>query len=258
MSTRFSKDELRQKRRQLYQDPVFLATHEALRPLLRSFDIVELFIRAEQFTLVLLAHPPIERSLMEYEVADLRDDLVADGYEVADSDDFLLLLILSLVNIYALRHILPCARVLLGVLLPFCREYHGFKELLGKFVAKEHQLQGQGKMALQKSPRLLAGTLSQQPPALEVKAFVACLVSNCECLSPDSMERILVPLMATNEQYGHVFDEEVNRLKEKLGMKTTTTIQPLVQGDLVMEKRVEHEVNGVEKGGAGIVIKKMA
>lgn len=281
MATIFSKEELRQKRRLLYQDPVFLVTHEVLHTLLRSLDIVELSILAEHFTQGLLAHPPIDHSLMVYEVDDLRDDLAAVG-PVSDSSavgpvpdssavvavpdsDFLLLLILSLVKLYALRHVHPDARPLLRQLLPFCQEYQGFKDLLGSFIVKEQQLRHQGKLVFQKrqlhqqrSAHLQAGVQGAEPLLSEARAFVARFVSNCACLTPTTMEHVLLPLMVTNEQCANAFDAEVNQLIEKLGIKTTPVIQPLVQGDLVMEKRVEHEVSGVGKDGVGVIIKQMA
>lgn len=271
MNGNFTKEQLRQERRLLYQNPVFLVTHEALRPLLRSFDIVELFIFAEQFTLGLLDHPPTEHSLMEYEVNDLKEDL-SDDYMGNDIDlDCQLLLMLSLVKLYALRHTHPLARLLSKVLLPFCTEYEGFRELVGKFIVKEQELRNQGKITFQKrkkqppqassEPSKLASPDANSPspvsPLSEARAFVGQLVSNCENLTPNAIEHILVPLMTTNEQYGNAFDEEVDRLKEKLGMKTTSILRPHVEGDLVMEKHVEHEVNGVKEGGSGIIIKKM-
>lgn len=272
MATIFSKEELRQKRRLLYQDPVFLVTHEALHTLLRSLDIVELSILAEHFTQGLLAHPPIDHSLMVYEVDDLRDDLSAMApasdsaavVAVPDSD-FLLLLILSLVKLYALRHVHPYARPLLRQLLPFCQEYRGFKDLLGSFIVKEQQLRHQGKLVFQKrqlhqqrSAHLQAGGQGAEPPLSAARAFVARFVSNCARLTPTTIEHVLLPLMVTNEQCANAFDAEVNQLIERLGIKTTPVIQPQVQGDFVMSKQVEHEVNGVGKDGVGVIIKQMA
>ena len=71
----------------------------------------------------------------------------------------------------------------------------------------------------------------------------------------DAIQHILVPLMTTNEQYGNAFDEEVNELKEKLGMKTASLLQPHVEGDFVLQKYVENEVDGVKKGAIGVIVK---
>ena len=56
--------------------------------------------------------------------------------------------------------------------------------------------------------------------------------------------------MTTNEQYGNAFDEEVNELKEKLGMKTASLLQPTPA-----QKYVENEVDGVKKGAIGVIVK---
>lgn len=268
-----SQDELRRKRHQLYKNPVFLVTHEALRPLLHSLDIVELFDRAEAFTQNLLECLPIDRSLMEYEVEDIRED-------ITDTADCQLVLILTFVKLRALRCVHDEARALSHVLLAFCQEYDGFRELMGDFIAKERLLRHQGRLG-QLSGRTNRGNLCapcslriqpcgasvrQEPLSASVAGeelaqagtLVARFVDNCLPLTPDAIQQILVPLMSTNEQYENAFDAEVNKLKERLSMKTNTVIHPLVQGDLVMNKQVDHEVNGVEKGGTGVFVKKMA
>lgn len=48
------------------------------------------------------------------------------------------------------------------------------------------------------------------------------IVDNCMGLTTNTIEGILVPLMSLNERHGMIFDTDINRLKEKLGIKTTT------------------------------------
>lgn len=62
------------------------------------------------------------------------------------------------------------------------------------------------------------------PDLKQAKEVVRIIVDNCMGLTSDTIEGILVPLMSTNEQYNCAFNEEVNRLKEKLGIKTETKI----------------------------------
>lgn len=50
------------------------------------------------------------------------------------------------------------------------------------------------------------------------------IVDNCMGLTSSTIEGILVPLMSLNERHGMVFDADINRLKEKLGIKTTTQL----------------------------------
>ena len=50
---------------------------------------------------------------------------------------------------------------------------------------------------------------------------VKAIVANSMVLTADSVEKTLLPLMATNEQYAHAFDVEVDCLKKRLGLKTS-------------------------------------
>ena len=47
-----------------------------------------------------------------------------------------------------------------------------------------------------------------------------------------------------------MYTKEIDALYEKLGIKGT----PVVEGDLVMKKEVQYEVNGVAEGGTGVSI----
>lgn len=62
------------------------------------------------------------------------------------------------------------------------------------------------------------------PDLKQAKEVVRIIVDNCMGLTSDTIEGILVPLMTTNEQYNFAFYEDVNRLKDKLGIKTETKI----------------------------------
>ena len=243
-------DELRMMRLRLYKDPVFLIGHEKIRPLLQSLDLTELFASAEAFAFHLAKLAVTEESLMEYEVEDVKGEL-PDA-----STDYYLLLSVTFFKLCAMRKTLPSAASTARTLVSFCAEYEGFTPLMLSMEDKETKLRAHHRL-----PTLLEyelTTLSQERlPLKQAQDFIHKFIDNCMALTPSSIENILLPLMATNEQYGNAFDEEVNRLKQKLGMKTDPVIQPLVQGDLVMEKKVEYEVNEVKKDGVGIIIKKM-
>lgn len=60
------------------------------------------------------------------------------------------------------------------------------------------------------------------PDLKQAKEVVRIIVDNCMGLTSNTIEGILVPLMSTNEQYNLAFNEDVNRLKEKLESKTKT------------------------------------
>lgn len=277
MTQILTKEKLRLKRRQLYQEPVFLVCHEALRPLLRSLDIVRLFIFSEEFSQDILFYRPADHLMMEDEVGDVWNDKFVEGeYRGTPEEaniDFHLLLILSLVQLHALRHTNPHARPLAKLLLAFCLEYEGLRVLLGEFIVKEHQLRDQGKITFKKRPRqpkveppaVEDETKSPHPhqPAagdgksesyLEVRKFLSAYTDNCKMLTPEAMERALIPLLLTNAQYHFAFTGEINHLVEELGLKNQKIVNPQVSGDFVMNKEVTNEVNGVAKGGTGIAI----
>lgn len=60
------------------------------------------------------------------------------------------------------------------------------------------------------------------PDLKQAKEVVRIIVDNSMGLTSDTIEGILVPLMSTNDQYNLAFNEDVNRLKEKLESKTKT------------------------------------
>ena len=56
----------------------------------------------------------------------------------------------------------------------------------------------------------------------QAKKVVKSIVDNCMGLTGSAIESILLPLMTTNEEYDFAFDKDINRLREKLGIKTQT------------------------------------
>lgn len=259
MIVRFNeKNMMRSMRLKLYQDPVFLIAHEAIKPLLRLLDLTELFASAELFVHHLTKFEITDESLMSYEVEDVREEFSELNAPDASAPliDFQLFLAVSFIKLCAMRKKSATAAHTARTLLGYCDEYEGFGKLISSMDSKEASLRAQHTL-----PSLLEyelRTLSEERISLEeTKRFVHAFVDNCMALTPESIERILTPLMTTNEQYGNAFSEEVNRLKEKLGMKTTPVAQTLVQGDLVGEKHVQYEMNGIENGGNGVIIEKM-
>ena len=56
----------------------------------------------------------------------------------------------------------------------------------------------------------------------QAKKVVKSIVDNSMGLTSSAIESILLPLMTTNEEYDFAFDKDINRLREKLGIKTQT------------------------------------
>lgn len=73
----------------------------------------------------------------------------------------------------------------------------------------------------------------------QAKEVIKNLVDNCMGLTSNTMEKILIPLMSTNEQYNCAFSEDVNRLKEKLESKTKTNFNFEKLNDIHDNKQVQ-------------------
>lgn len=58
---------MRTVRVKLYKDPVFLIAHEAVRPLLKSTDLVTLFVSAQNFAAYLMANGIMDEEFLLYE-----------------------------------------------------------------------------------------------------------------------------------------------------------------------------------------------
>ena len=70
------------------------------------------------------------------------------------------------------------------------------------------------------------------------RAVVFDIVENCMGLTAESIEKILLPLTALKDKYGNTFDEQINRLQEKLNEKTTTQVNVGAGGTNI--QNVEH------------------
>ena len=92
----------------------------------------------------------------------------------------------------------------------------------------------------------------EKPPVVEALPVIDKLVDCCEYLAPDAIQHVILPLMETNQHYGMMFTEQVERLKDLCRRKS----QPVwhADGDVVMSKYVNHEVNSVAAGGTGIQV----
>lgn len=256
----YGKEQLRRIRPRLYKDPVFMATHETLRPLLHNLDIVQAFAVAESFALQLIRNEVIESSFVAYELEDLREI-------IPDTSTIAILLIVTFLKLHTLRKLSPIARKVASALLPHCQKgFEGLpctvatdapppslKTLMSRFIDKRRLLKMQGRWDEAMATAWFAPT-ALESTTLDAQLVIEQFVDNCERLDAEAIQNILLPLMATNEQFHHIFDPQVNKLKEKLGIKTTTHITNQVQGDLVAEKHVECEVNGVDGESTGVKI----
>ena len=211
-----TKDEKRKARLGFYKDDVFVIAHEAIAEYEYCLGIEELFASADKFTSYLLANEITDKAAIDFEVADFDNAL--------DEDDTLfLLLTISFVKLCALRKTEPLAVNVAKALLPKCQEYEDFNRLLKAMDNKEHAKRLDGWRANLIGYELKS--IKQEGCNLEqAREVIEAIVENAEHYSTTTIEHLMNPLRDTNDQYGHAFDDLVNRLKDKLGIKTTTLL----------------------------------
>ena len=233
---------MRTTRLELYKDPVFLIAHEAVRPLLHKIDLVTLFVSAQNFAVYLLRNGISDSELMLYELEDLRSELEQD----TDYHLFLTIVFIKLCSIARLNaQAAQTARSIVG----YCNEYEGFCDLLKAMDNKEHKLRRENRLTGLLKEELLAIT-PENVGVEQAAKVVETIVDNCMGLTAESIQSILVPMMSTNDLYAHAFDTDIDRLKQKLGLKTSPQ-RPIIN-ELVMEKKVENEIGNVEAGAIGV------
>ena len=82
-----------------------------------------------------------------------------------------------------------------------------------------------------------------------VRTILNGILINAEKTDPDTIKGAIVLLGKFNIDNNHIIDDDLNQLYEKLGYKSSVINQ--IQ-ELVLNKRVENEVNGVAPGAIGI------
>ena len=235
---------VRTKRLQLYKDPVFLIAHEVVRPLLHDIDLTTLFVSARNFAAYLMANNITDEQLMFYELEEARR-------EIRELGDYYMFLAVVFIKLCAIASSNPQADQASRALVGYCNEYEGFCALLKEMDSKERKLRRENRLA-----GLLGDELADLTPCEvgleQAHEGVKAIVANSMVLTADSVEKTLLPLMATNEQYAHAFDVEVDCLKKRLGLKTSPQATQVTVKELVMEKKVEFEIGNVEAGAVGV------
>lgn len=227
-----TKDEKRKARLGFYKDDVFVIAYEAIADYDCQLGMEELFASADKFTNYLLVNEITDKAAIDFEVADFDNAL--------DEDDTLfLLLTISFVKLCALRKKNPLAVDVAKVLLPKCQEYEDFNRLLRAMDDKENTKCLDGWRAdligyELKSIKTEGCNLQQAREVIET------IAENAEHYSTTTIEHLMNPLRDTNDQYGHAFDDVVNRLKEKLGVKTTTLLNQTLNYNAPIAQQIAH------------------
>lgn len=227
-----TKDERRKARLGFYKDDVFVIAYDAIREYETNLSIEELFASTERF-----ANYLIENKITDKEVVDLE----VEGFDNAlDEDDTLfLLLTISFVKLCALRKKEPLAVDVAKTLLPKCQEYEDFNRLLKAMDDKENakRLDGWRADLIGYELKSINADGCNLQQAREV---IEAIVENAEHYSTTTIEHLMNPLRDTNDQYGHAFDDVINRLKDKLGVKTTTLLNQTLNYNAPIAQQIAH------------------
>ena len=216
------KEHTRQLRRKLLANDVYVLFCEHLKQLHNDGQTVlsptEIFLSAKNFANLLISLPNIKEG-----IADELDDLDEDA---EGKNDAMIISIVSTAIICAVRNRHSTFDYKFAVTQIYTRwsEHPLFSPMLQAAAQKEEAQWLEGKK-INLLTCELEDTLHNNDNIDEARAIVSDIVDNCIGLTADSIERIMLPLMVTNDQYGHAFDGQINRLKEKLNIKTTSQVK---------------------------------
>ena len=216
------KEQTRQLRRKLLANDVYVRFCDHLKQLCKdgqtALSPVEVFVSAERFASLLLSLPNVQEGIDD-ELDDLEED--AEG----ESDAMIISMVATAV-ICAVRDrhaTFSCKFAAMHILARWA-DHPLYMPMLQSAARKEEARWMEGK----KTDLLtceLEQTLHQSGNLDEAKAVVSDIVDNCMGLTAESIERMMLPLMAANDQHGHAFNEQINRLKEELNIKTTAQVK---------------------------------
>ena len=217
MIVRLDRQKQRTARHQLLGDVAYIISHEALKQMQREghteLSPEEVFMSARKFCDAILELPDIEEGL-EDEMDDLED-------EVSDQNDSMLIMLVATVLLQAIskqRVGIDFRKIIFRIF-----ERLDGHELLGPLIEQmtskeeERWLQGKRFNLLDyeiKEIELDGGGIEEK------KRFLDEFVEITLKLTDDEIRGTLLPLYSLNMKYGHVFDEQIIKLFDKLGIPT--------------------------------------
>lgn len=216
-----SSADMRTVRVKLYKDPVFLIAHEAVRPLLKSTDLVTLFVSAQNFAAYLMANGIMDEEFLLYELEDVRSELT-------EHEDYYMFLSIVFIKLCSVAKFNDQAAQTARAIVGYCNEYDGFCDLLKAMDNKEHKLRGEnelnylpkgeGSFAEGKRNDLLRFELENA--AAEGKEAVREIVETAKEMDVECIKSILFVLGKLNVAHGNMYDSEYNDLYDVYVKKT--------------------------------------
>ena len=247
MIVRLTKEQQAAARRQLLSDVVWIVTNDTLRRLQREGDTtlapVEVFLSARKFTETVLSLSDIDEGI-DYEIDDLEDEAEGDN-------DVILILMLASTQMQALskRKTDTDVKPIILRIYERCSDHKMFLPLLEQFADKE-----EARWMADKRTNLLNYELqeirSEGGGIEEVRNLFDSFVNYSDQMDKEIIKGNLLVLNLYNIEQNHAYDEAIKALYAKLGIKSTTVIQPK---EYVNTKIVENEIQNVESGGTGVI-----
>lgn len=219
MIVRLDKEQQKQARRQLLNDVVYILSHDALRQLqsdgYTSLSPVEVFLSAQKFCDDVLALPDITEGLID-EIEDLEE-------ECEDKNETAMILTVASVQMQALskRRIGTNFHEVITLILDYLDDNELLMSLVDQMTRKEEARWIEGKKTDLLNYELIC---IEEEGGLDAQEVVASIVEEASGLSSDAMLPVETTLARINDKFGHIFQEDLNRLREALQKKSESKI----------------------------------
>ena len=246
MIVRLDKQKQRTVRHQLLGDVTYIISHEALKQMQREghteLSPVEVLLSARNFYDAILKLPDIEEGLDD-EIDDLEDE--AEG-----KNDFMLIMSVATVQLQAIskqRVGIDFKKIIFRI-FERLDNHELLWPLIEQMTNKEEERWLQGKRFNLLDYEIQEIELTGGGIA-EVRNLFENFLNYSDQMDKDTIKGNLLLLNLYNIEHHHAYDEVIKAIYAKLGIKSTTLIQPK---EYVNTKYVENEIRNVEAGGVGV------
>jgi len=246
MIVRLDKQKQRTVRHQLLGDITYIISHEALKQMQREghteLSPVEVLLSARNFCDAILKLPDIEEGLDD-ETDDLEDE--AEG-----KNDFMLIMSVATVQLQAIskqRVGIDYKKIIFRI-FERLDNHELLWPLIEQMTNKEEERWLQGKRFNLLDYEIQEIELTGGGIA-EVRNLFENFLNYSDQVDKDTIKGNLLLLNLYNIEHNHAYDEVIKAIYAKLGIKSTTLIQPK---EYVNTKYVENEIRNVEAGGVGV------
>lgn len=246
MIVRLDKQKQRTARHQLLGDVTYIISHEALKQMQREghteLSPVEVLLSARNFCDAILKLPDIEEGLDD-EIDDLEDE--AEG-----KNDFILIMSMATVQLQAIskQHVGIDFKKIIFRIFERLDNHELLWPLIEQMTNKEEERWLQGKRFNLLDYEIQEIELTGGGIA-EVRNLFENFLNYSDQVDKDTIKGNLLLLNLYNIEHNHAYDEVIKAIYAKLGIKSTTLIQPK---EYVNTKYVENEIRNVEAGGVGV------